>query len=386
MTKAQQKNEDTLAENLRNQIAALAKSDFSLLPLGGPDGKTPAVKNWAKKRLNLSQVLGPMYGQGSTCYGVRLDKIVVLDCDEMDPDLIKTLEDRFGRAAVAVRTARGVHLYYRDTGSRPTLRSEGLPVDVKTGASAYVVGPLSQRPDGAYYEPMRGDLSETPLTPMSTPPVASVNATPPAMVPSGNRHDHLLRKAREFVEAVETKAELLDNLRWERGENCASPAGISDTELGKIADWIWEKRLSNSLYAGRNSAFKLSRCAMDALGNSAALALYARLFDLHGHLPGKVFSLNHPAMRKAGRTDLSRERFRTARRLLETQGFLRKVRPHSPRRHGIGYQLSQPFVASETNVAPLDGPKEADEGSIVTYVDGKPSRPIATLKQDNADD
>jgi hypothetical protein len=31
---------------------------------------------------------------------------------------------------------------------RLNLRGEGLPVDVKSGPSTYVVGPLSQRPDG----------------------------------------------------------------------------------------------------------------------------------------------------------------------------------------------------------------------------------------------
>lgn len=388
MTEVQRKNENTLSESLRDQIVQLTKSGFSLLPLGAPDGKRPAAKGWANKTLPRSRILGPMYGSGSTCYGVRLEGMIVLDCDLFDPDLIANLETRFGRAAVQVRTARGVHLYYQDTGARPLLHSEGLPVDVKAGASAYVVGPLSQRPDGTFYAPMRGTLGKTPLTPLTAPSLAPVAALSPANVLEGNRHNHLLRKGLEYVKAVETEAELLANLRWERDENCASPADVSDKELEKIAAWVWEKRLSNSLYAGRDSEFKIHRQATDALVNSDALVLYLRLVDLHGHIPGKVFSLNYPAMRKAGRTYLSRDRFRTARKVLEAQGYLKKARAHSPKRHGIGYQLARPMPPIGSNLAPLDGQKgyreKRKKWSIVTYVDGKPSRPTATLRRDDA--
>jgi len=37
----------------------------------------------------------------------------------------------------------------------PNLGGEGLPVDIKTGARRYVVGPLSVRPDGGFYDPVK---------------------------------------------------------------------------------------------------------------------------------------------------------------------------------------------------------------------------------------
>jgi len=40
----------------------------------------------------------------------------------------------------------------------PNLRAEGLPVDIKAGARAYVVGPGSIRTDGGCYRPAKGRL------------------------------------------------------------------------------------------------------------------------------------------------------------------------------------------------------------------------------------
>ena len=72
------------------------------------------------------------------------------------PDLVARLEARFGSSPVHIKTPRGRHLYYRATGAVPNLRGEGLPVDIKTGACSYVMGPLSVRPDGGFYDPVKG--------------------------------------------------------------------------------------------------------------------------------------------------------------------------------------------------------------------------------------
>jgi hypothetical protein len=61
----------------------------------------------------------------------------------------------FCASPVHVKTPRGMHLYYRAGGAVPSLRGEGLPVDIKIGARSYVVGPLSQRSDGGLYCPVR---------------------------------------------------------------------------------------------------------------------------------------------------------------------------------------------------------------------------------------
>lgn len=93
-------------------------------------------------------------------YGIRLDGLAVIDCDTDDPALIAEMEARFGASPGHVRTPRGLHLYYRlfYQATVPNLRSEGLPVDIKTGPRSYAVGPGSERPDGGLYVPVRGLL------------------------------------------------------------------------------------------------------------------------------------------------------------------------------------------------------------------------------------
>ena len=69
----------------------------------------------------------------------------MVDCDEDSAELVAAMEERFGVSPVHVKTPRGLHLCYRFTGKPPNLRGEGLPVDVKTGPRAYVVGPMAAR-------------------------------------------------------------------------------------------------------------------------------------------------------------------------------------------------------------------------------------------------
>jgi hypothetical protein len=141
----------SLPTSLSKEIARLKGAGSPLLPLGvGADGKAPLTKAWAASKLSFAQILAPLHRSGSRMYGVRLDDLAVIDCDTDDPALVTDLETRFGPASVLVRTPRGLHLFYRLScqGTVPNLRSEGLPVDIKTGPRSYVAGPLSERADG----------------------------------------------------------------------------------------------------------------------------------------------------------------------------------------------------------------------------------------------
>ncbi len=142
------------------EMSRLHSLGHSLLPLvGGINGKSPLLSLANPSRLPLKRVLGPMYGKGSSCFGVRLDGLAVVDCDEHSQSLVKDMEARFGASSVHVSTPRGVHLYFRDVGGQaPRLRDEGYPVDVKRGSSSYVVGLHSIRPDGGTYQPLAGIL------------------------------------------------------------------------------------------------------------------------------------------------------------------------------------------------------------------------------------
>ena len=124
-----------------------------LMPTGGNDGKRPLLKFSQKTRHSLNLVKQTLERANSQTYGIRLREIVVLDIDNKDTDLIDEMHQRFGRTDCMVQTGRGFHLYY-STNNKITanLRATGLPIDIKQGANAFVLGPHSLRPDGVFYE------------------------------------------------------------------------------------------------------------------------------------------------------------------------------------------------------------------------------------------
>lgn len=323
-----------LPDDFRNELARLSRAGFPLLPLGGgADGKAPLLRVWAGPKLTLSRVLAPLYRSGSQVYGVRLDGLAVIDCDEDSPKLVAAIEARFGPSPVHVNTPRGRHLYYRANGKAPNLRGEGLPVDIKTGPRAYVVGPLSERPDGGQYWPAKGLLGVDAMPLIRAPigpPSAAVGRSDP--IPVGHRHVRLIKEAVQMVELVDRAEELAANLAGVRDDLCADASTMPDSELAAIAGWAWQCRLENRVYKGRDSAFPLQRQALDALrgcdNDTDAIALYVMLVDLHGHSPGKRFALDFKAMRASGLTRLSIPRLRAARRNLQTVGLLVQVGKH----------------------------------------------------------
>jgi hypothetical protein len=318
---------NTLPHAIRNEIVRLNGAGFPLLPLGGSDGKAPLLRKWADPGLTLARIFAPMHRTGSITYGLRLDGLAVVDCDSDDTALVVQMEARFGQSPVHIKTPRGRHLYYRAAGAVPNLRGEGLPVDIKTGARSYVVGPLSLRPDGGFYDPVKGLLGKDAL-----PPLRGVESVKPAPILTGHRHTELVKEAMCMVELVDSVEELQANLAGIRDDWCADPATLPDSELRGIAGWAWKCRLENRIYRGRDSAFPVQRLAMDALRGQAngadAIALLVLLLDQHGHSPGKRFPLDFAAMRAAGLINLSAPRLRAARRTLESSGLLRLVGKH----------------------------------------------------------
>lgn len=324
---------DDLPDDFRNELARLVRAGFPLLPLGGgADGKAPLLRAWAGPRLPLARILAPLYRSGSQVYGIRLDGFAVIDCDEDSAELVAMLEARFGPSPVHVTTPRGRHLYYRAYCAEkpPNLRGEGLPVDIKTGARAYVVGPWSLRADGGCYRPAKGMLGADDLPPLrmaQTPCHAARQA-----IPVGHRHNRLVKEAVAMVEYVDSAKELACNLLAVRDDLCHDIDTMPDSEVKGIADWTWRARLENRIFRGRDSAVSLHRLALDALrqwdNETDAIALYVLLQDQHGHSPGKRFALDFKAMREAGLTRLSIPRLRAARRTLEAVGLVKLVGKH----------------------------------------------------------
>lgn len=338
--------QSSVPADLRTEMARLRAAGYALLPLGGgADGKAPLLRNWTDPGLTLGRVLAPMHRAGVQVYGVRLDGLAVVDCDTDDPDLVTQMEARFGASPVHVRTPRGRHLYYRAAGAVPNLRGEGLPVDIKTGARSYVAGPLSVRPDGGFYAPVKGLLGvdRLPLLRAATGPLGRA-----APVLTGQRHVELVKRAVEMVELVDSAEELQANLAAIRDDWCADPATIPDSELCGIAEWTWRKRLENRIYRGRDSAFPMPRTALDALrglpNGADAIALLLVLLDQHGHRPGLRFPLDFDAMRTAGILNLSAPRLRAARRTLESAGFLRLAGTHRAGARKQTFVLTRPAM------------------------------------------
>ncbi|MEP1353373.1 MAG: bifunctional DNA primase/polymerase [Tateyamaria sp.] len=344
----------TLPEDFCAEIARLHRADFRILPLGGgTDGKAPMVAAWAHKQLSLAQIFGPMHRSGLAMYGICLDDCVVVDCDTDDPELVADLEARFGPSPVHVKTPRGLHLYYRAAGDVPNLHGEGLPVDIKMGPHNYVVGPLSQRPDGGFYEPVKGLLGIDAL-----PCIRGASVANTAPILTGQRHVELVKQAMLMVEMVDDEKELLANLAGIRDEWCADPDTVPDSELASIAGWAWKCRLENRIFGNRDSAFLVHRPALDALrglpNGTDAIALLVLLTDQHGHSPAKRFPLDFDAMREAGLINLSLRRLRAARRSLEAVGLLRLVGKH---RAGSNPQV---FVLTRVLPAAFDAENVSD--------------------------
>jgi len=328
--------QEHLPDDFRNELARLVRAGFPLLPLGGgADGKAPLLRAWAGPALPLARILAPLYRSGSQVYGIRLDGLAVVDCDDDSPELVTAMEARFGPSPVHVKTPRGRHLYYRAAGKRPNLRGEGLPVDIKSGARAYVVGPLSQRRDGGLYLLAKGSLGIDALPPLrasQAPQAANRGHAQADTMLVGYRHVLLVRQAVQMVEFVDSADELAANLEGVRDDLCEDAMTMPDSELRAIAKWAWVARLENRIFRGRDSAFSLHRLALDALrscdNETDAIALYVLLVDMHGHAPGKRFALDFKAMRGSGLTRLSIPRLRAARRALEAVGLVRLVGKH----------------------------------------------------------
>ena len=91
----------------------LYEAGFSLIPLGRENGKKPLVSSWTGRRLPLVTVIKRMQEVGSATYGIRLNDLTVVDCDTDNAETRQLVRERFGATPVMVRTARGVHYYFK---------------------------------------------------------------------------------------------------------------------------------------------------------------------------------------------------------------------------------------------------------------------------------
>ena len=348
-----------LPDDFHAQLVRLVRAGYHIMPAGGgDDGKSP-LGNWAGPKMTLGQIIAPIYRTGILAYAVRLDSLAVIDCDVKDPALVQRLEARFGLSPVHVDSPRGFHLYYRKPlGKLPNLRSEGLPVDIKSGRGQIILGPMSQRPDGGHYSPAKGLLGVDALpllrlstAPPSTPQMAAIAA---GSIANGDRHNRLVKEAMNMVAYVDSAEELFGNVAALRDDYCQDAATLPDAELWGIVKWAWKCRLENRLFTGRDSDLRISRLALDSLrrlpNEGDCLALYMLLLDMHGHSNGKRFALDFKAMRESGLTQLSIPRLRAARRALQSAGLLKLVGNHRAGSVHQTFMLAKPLTKALGNV------------------------------------
>lgn len=153
------------AQMNRSLEAALvyARSGYSVIPVY-PRSKLAAVdwKPFQSRRATQTELLeqfhsNPRFNVAVIC-GAVSGNLVVLDCDEMR--IARALRD-FGVGSpltetYMVKTARGVHIYYRVDKMPPTSKIKTTLGDVDIrGDGNYILVPPSIHPTGAKYTPCR---------------------------------------------------------------------------------------------------------------------------------------------------------------------------------------------------------------------------------------
>ncbi|MBF9048008.1 hypothetical protein LSUCC0031_12865 [Rhodobacterales bacterium LSUCC0031] len=275
----------------------------------------------------------------ATGLGLRLGGLTVIDIDVPDPSWVTKAEARFGKTDVRVRTpSGGIHLYYAgQLDHPPNLKSEGWPVDFKTGRNQYVVTSASWRADGRSYRVEGSAIAAGALPPIRDNEAASTpirhrqqgaaksksSAAPDAVVAVGQRHDYLVGRGKLLARNAKSESELLDALRRVFEAECDKSTPLETGELEGIAEWCWNLQQKGLNFVPGESYVSMPRWVMEALrGNSRAQHLALVIYQLHGGQPGKAFCLDHKGMRDAGWTDLGRDGFRSALGALLNAGVI----------------------------------------------------------------
>ena len=319
-----------------NFVYRITQNNFEVMPLSGKDGKKPRVSRFKDRTIHHRETIRLLEADEISTYGIRLRGLTVIDIDEGNWEYVEEVESRLGKSSFIVETGCGYHLYYR--GENRFKNPFTFAVDIKFGWNSYVVGPCSLRPDGVVYKPIKGDFIDPPLTKCNVPlsllckprptergltPVA-----PSGKVHVGHRHPYLCQQVWKLADECIDVEELAAKLRWHADRACADPASITSEEINGIASWMWGKERYGRRYSEEFSEVKISRLVIDRLialsGGSDALALYVLLASKHRHV-GNSFAIDFHEMRQSHLTDLGRDRFKRATRLLLELGLIQRA-------------------------------------------------------------
>ena len=320
-------------------VYLITQNNVEVMPLQGKDGKHPRVQSYKNKTIHHRATIRLLEADKISTYAIRLSGLTVIDVDSdpKDWDHVVAVQSLLGRSSFIVETGRGYHLYYR--GEKKFKNPFAFKAEIKSGWNSYVVGPHSVRPDGVVYEPILGNFIEPPLTdcnvPTSllkkshTPSYNQMSMSQNGKVRVGDRHNYLLSASWRLADECLDEEELAFKLKWHAVETCVDAENITMKELEDIASWMWGKQYYGKRYSEEFSEVKISRSVIKRLiglsGASDALALYVLLSDKHRHT-GKDFAINFSGMKKAQLTDLGRDRFNRAKKLLLELGHIQQAK------------------------------------------------------------
>ncbi|RLP22149.1 bifunctional DNA primase/polymerase [Mesorhizobium sp. YM1C-6-2] len=331
---------------LTSEMSRLFSAGFSLVPLGGDDGKKPTMSFRDRRRFPLATVVDRMAGSGSRSYGIRLKGLLVVDVDTDTPEARAYVERRFGTSPARTRTSRGFHLWFRHCSDRPApVRLPGIAIDFKTGQNEFVVGPQSERPDGAVYWPEGriATIADLPWLEDRDPgaAIADQNASV-GRIPVGSRNDALKRRARKSARVASDYDNLLAELLAFRDVEMDDPRSYSEEQVVGLAKWAWQLRQQGKLWGGTNSVVVIRRSAVEELaanGHHRALSLLLFLRGQHGHDPSANFAVDPRALRKNGHFRDGTKQLYGAIKTLVARGHLVLVRPARGKRNHHDYRL-----------------------------------------------
>ena len=146
-------------ENLLYLAQSFANLGYSVIPIESA-GKQPAIDSWKQAMFAPAdeETVETYFGTGARNLGIvtgAVSGIVVVDCDS--DEAVEWVQTHLPPTPFAVRTAKGMHFYYRHPGMRvrSTVRfqvsGKTLAIDIK-GDGGYVVGPKSKHASGVTYQ------------------------------------------------------------------------------------------------------------------------------------------------------------------------------------------------------------------------------------------
>ena len=223
------------ASGLAEIMRQIYRSGSVLIPLGGQNGKKPLIAGWNGRRLPLDTCLRRMAGMNSTTYGIRLDGLLVVDCDT-DNDVTRALfAERFPPTPFVVQTGRGTHHYYRHDGLVPAaIRGRDIAIDFKAGSSAFVVGPGSIRPDGKTYRILGGHIG-VELPRFEDRERSPLHLVGKRRIEVGQRNLILWQRAIQYAPLADDYDGLLADLAALRNIEFEDPASVPNSEIVKVA-------------------------------------------------------------------------------------------------------------------------------------------------------